>query len=211
MMTAYSEPMKIASPTLHATILLTISVFIAILVMSFVFKVEVVARGAGRVVPVSRVQVVQPEFSGRIIAIHVRNGTSVNHGDILIELDPTEAMAELGTILAEQERLLIELARIDAMVGALGHNPDDLDFVSRAESLFDVPAALSGHPYKEEQRNLLNAEVANYLASLAQIAAHEKANRRSEAVTGANIDRVNAALDIQAERLRMSEQLLQKG
>ena len=44
-MTAFSEPKKITSPTLHATIIFTISVFVAILAMSFLFKVEVVARG----------------------------------------------------------------------------------------------------------------------------------------------------------------------
>ncbi|WP_404405736.1 HlyD family type I secretion periplasmic adaptor subunit [Pelagibacterium halotolerans] len=203
--------MKITSPTLHGTVLLTIAVFVAILVMSFVFRVEIVTRGAGRVVPISRVQVVQPEFSGRIIAIHVRNGMSVSQGDILIELDPTEAVAELETIRAEQERLLIEMARIDAIVRALNFNPDDVDFMEQAQRLFNVPIALREHPFTDEQRNLLNAEVADYLASLAQIAAREETNRRSEDVTNANIERVNAALDIQAERLRTSEELLQRG
>ena len=73
-MTPYSEPIKITSPTLHATIFFTISVFCSMLAMSFLFKVEVVARGGGRVVPMGRVQVVQSEFAGRIVAIHVRNG-----------------------------------------------------------------------------------------------------------------------------------------
>ena len=86
-MTTYPEPMKITSPTLHATILFTISVFVAILAMSFLFKFEVVARGEGRIVPISRVQVVQPEFAGRIVAIHVRNGMTVDEGNILVELD----------------------------------------------------------------------------------------------------------------------------
>ncbi len=210
-MTAYSEPMKITSPTLHATILFTISVFVAILAMSFLFKVEVVARGEGRVVPISRVQVVQPEFAGRIVAIHVRNGMTVTEGDVLVELDPTEAMSELGAIRAEQDRLVIELARLEAMVQTLALDPGSVDLGQRSLDLFDVPDVLSAHPFAVEQRDLLLAEIADYLASLAQITAREEANRRSEAVTNANIARVNAALDIQAERLRTSEQLLQQG
>jgi len=77
--------------------------------------------------------------------------------------------------------------------------------------IFDVPDVMSAHPFTVEQRDLLLAEIADYLASLAQITAREEANRRSEAVTNANIARVNAALDIQAKRLRTSEQLLQQG
>ena len=210
-MTVYSEPMNTSSPTLHATILFTISVFVAILAMSFLFKVEVVARGEGRVVPISRVQVVQPEFAGRILAIHVRNGMTVAEGDILVELDPTEATSQLGSIRAEQDRLLIELARLEAMVQTLALDPENDDLQAQSEVFFDVPGALIDHPFAVEQRDLLLAEITDYLASVAQIAAREEANRRSEAVTNANIARVNAALDIQAERLRTSEQLLQQG
>ena len=63
-MTDASDPIapeRVASPTVHVTILFTIAVFVAVIVLSFVFRVEVVARGEGRVVPISRVQVVQPE------------------------------------------------------------------------------------------------------------------------------------------------------
>lgn len=202
---------RVASPTLHVTILFTIGVFIALLVMSFMFKVEVVARGQGRVVPISRVQVIQPEFSGRIAAIHVQNGMAVEKGDILIELDPTETMAELGKVQAEQVRLTIERARIDAMVAALALNHQSEDFVRTAQSVFVLPEALASHPFAADQRRLLDTELEDYLASLAQLAAREEANRKSEAVTSANIDRLVATMMIQAERLRNAEQLLLQG
>lgn len=210
-MTAGRELMQVASPTLHATILVTISAFLALLAMSILFEVEIVARGEGRVVPIGRVQVVQPEFSGRIVAIHARNGASVEKGDILIELDPTVALSELGTIRAERDRLSIELARLAAMVQALGADRAEAALPEAVLSLFEIPAALRGHPFVEEQIALLRAEIVDYLASLARIAAREEANQRSEAVTNANIDRVNAALDIQADRLRTAERLLQQG
>ena len=104
-MNARSDPMKITSPTLHATVLFTMCVFAAILAMSFAFKVEVVARGHGRIVPVSRVQVLQPEHPGSIMAIHAEDGQSVSKGETLIEFDPTHAIADVGAIRAEQNRL----------------------------------------------------------------------------------------------------------
>ena len=210
-MKAGSDPMNITSPTLHATVLFTMSVFATILMMSFVFKVEVVARGQGRVVPVSRVQVLQPEHPGSITAIHVQNGQSVTKGEVLIELDPTHAVSELGAIRVEQERLRIEMARIDAMAGALDLDHDLPDYVEHALAFYKVPPALSEHPFADEQRMLLLAEVDDFRASMAQVEAREEAGRRSEDVTRANIERINAVLELQDERLQASRQLLQQG
>lgn len=210
-MTDILQSERVASPTLHATILFSIGVFIAVLTLSFIFKVEVVARGQGRVIPISRVQVVQPEFPGWIAAIHVRNGMTVEKGDVLIEFDPTEATAELGKVRAEQERLTIEAARIVAMVMALGNGPDASDFLERGKQSFVLPDDLSTHPFAIEQRLLLDAELEDFLASFAQIRAREEANRKSEAVTSANIDRLAATVQIQAERLRIARQLRQQG
>ena len=210
-MTGFAQRVRVGSPTLHVTIFFTIGVFLAILVMSFVFKVEVVARGQGRVVPISRVQTIQPEFSGRIAAIAVQNGMTVAKGDILIKLDPTEAAAELGKVQAEQVRLTIEGARIDATVASLKLAPDAANFLDLARSNFTPPADLLNHPFSAEQRLFLDAELEDFLASIAQIRAREEANRKSEAVSSANIDRLAATMEIQAERLRTAEKLQQQG
>ncbi|WP_170566117.1 HlyD family type I secretion periplasmic adaptor subunit [Ruegeria atlantica] len=207
-MTQVSDPMRMTSPTLHITILATVTFFVAILVMSFVFRIEVVARGQGRVVPLTRVQVVQPEFPGRITAIYVRNGMSVKEGQTLLEFDTIDAFAELGTIRAELERLRIENARLEAMVGVLENEAYSDDQVA---GLFQVPPTLSDHPYAGEQRLLLKAELGDLRASFARIDAREEASRRSEAVTRAGINRIDAALDIQGQRLAAATQLLRQG
>lgn len=210
-MSSYSEPMKVTSPTLHATIWFTMAVFVAILVMSFVFKVEVVATGEGRVVPVSRVQVVQTEFPGQITAIHVRNGDAVERGDILLELNQTDAQADLGTITAEADRLTIEKARLDALTSGLTTPPQSDAEIAQVRDAFAVPDRLKGHPFVEEQRRLLDAQLSDLLSALVQIDARETANRRSEDVTNANIERIEAALKIQTERFAISQTLLEQG
>ncbi len=187
------------------------SAFAAILAMSFAFKVEVVARGQGRIVPVSRVQVLQPEHSGSIMAIHAANGQSVSMGEALIELDQTHAIADLGAIQAEQNRLQIEMARINGLVGALDLDPAAPDHLERTLALYVVPSELTDHSFADEQRALLLAEVNDLRASLTQVDAREAAGRRAEDVTNANIERVNAMIEIQAERLQASRKLLQQG
>ena len=212
-MSSRAGTIGIASPTLHVTVLLSIAVFITTVAMSFFFRVEVVARGEGRVIPVTRVQVVQPEFQGRIVAIRVRNGMSVEKGEVLIEMDSTEAIAQLGTIKAEQDRLRIETARIDAMVEALGTSPSRPDFFERVSTSFKLklPENLRRHPFADEQLDLLMAESEDLATSLRQIDARELAIRKSKAVTDANIARIDAALEIQAERLRTATELLSRG
>ncbi|CUH80095.1 HlyD family type I secretion periplasmic adaptor subunit [Tropicibacter naphthalenivorans] len=210
-MTALPEPMRITSPTLHATIWFTISVFAALVIMACVFKVEVVARGQGKVVPVSRVQVVQPEFDGKITAIHVRNGDAVARGDVLIALDPTDAEAELNTLTAEMARLRIEGARISALVaGVDGGQIQSAGFAAQVAGAF-AGAADTAHTFYPEQARLLAAEIDDLQAAMAQIAARVTANQQSIAVTGANIDRITAAIAIQTERLEVAQNLLERG
>lgn len=207
-MTITPEPTRIVSPTFHVTVLLAVSGFVSILMVSIIFKIEIVARGQGRVVPVSRVQVVQPEFAGQIAAIHARNGMSVARGAVLIELDATDAISDLGVIRAERDRLRIETVRIDAMAKSADAGTDATE---RALSLYELPQTLASHPFASEQRALLLAEASGLKATLAQLRARKETVRRSEAVTNASIARVTAALGIQSERLLVARQLLQKG
>ncbi|MEL6920969.1 MAG: HlyD family type I secretion periplasmic adaptor subunit [Pseudomonadota bacterium] len=202
--------MSIKSPTLHGTIWFTIAVFSAVIAMAFIFKVEVVARGQGKVVPLSRVQVLQPEFDGKIVAIHTANGARVRRDQVLIEFDATDAAAEVNTVTADMDRLLIERARISHLVSSIDagviDRPDASELVMSKFTLPDFAA----RPFYNEQRRLLAAEIDSLQALINQIAARTEANRRSVAVTQANIDRVEAAMRIQSERLEIAQGLLDR-
>ncbi len=210
-MTGPKRQMGLSSPTLHLTVLFSIAVFVSILVISIYFRIEVVARGKGRVVPISRVQVVQPEFSGRLNAINVRNGMFVRKGQVLIELDATDAKVQLATIASETDRLRIEMARIDAMTKVL--EAASASKISPAEGirLFNPPPALRGRPFTQEQRALLESEISDLQVKLKQIGLREEAVRKSEAVVRANSAGIEAVLAIQAERLNTARKLLSRG
>lgn len=201
-----TDRQHVPSPTLHATAIFTMSAFIAIIVMSVVFRVEIVATGIGRVVPTARVQVVQPEFSGQIRAIHVRDGDAVIEGDILIELDSTDAVAELTTLNAEADRLSIEASRVRSFLALLNGSEPIEELLS-----FEVVPELREHPYFIEQRRLLRAEYENFLGATAQITSRIETNRRSIAVTQAAIAQLDTALQTRRERIDASRQLLEQG
>ena len=210
-MTETATQIKITSPTLHVTIWFTIFVFVVIVVMACFFKVEVVARGQGKVVPLSRVQVVQPEFDGKITAIHIRNGSEVRQGDILVELDTTDAEAELNTITAEIVRLRIEQARITALVSSIDGSDIQTENFSRETLHAFAESTNAKHDFYAEQARLLVAEIDDLQAILSQITARISTNERSISVTQANIDRIEAAIDIQTERLEVAQELLGQG
>ncbi|MEP3637089.1 MAG: HlyD family type I secretion periplasmic adaptor subunit [Paracoccaceae bacterium] len=202
--------MSIKSPTLHVTIWFTISVFAVIVVMACIFKVEVVARGEGKVVPFSRVQVVQPEFDGKIVAIHTANGTRVERGDRLVEFDVTDAEAEVNTIVSEMDRLIIERARIGTLVDGIDNGTlDKQDGATGVAEAF-VMVEHEEQVFFAEQQQLLSAEIADMQAAFNQFDARIEANAKSIGVTQANIERVEAALAIQKERLEVAKGLLER-
>lgn len=204
--------LNVGSPTLHATILFTLSVFVAILVMSFILKVEIVAKGVGKVVPLGRVQVVQPEFAGQLQAIHVRDGMRVSKGEVVIELDPTNAQSQLNTLKAEQERLEIERLRIETVLAALStlKLPGD-DKISGHVAKFREYAPQSQSGFFKEQSDLLRAELTELRDALAQVDTRIQANEKSKDVTLAGVGRIDAALETQQERLETVQSLLEKG
>jgi hemolysin D len=198
----------VGSPTLHATIGLMVLLFATALTLSIVTRVEIVARGEGRVVPLSRVQVIQPEFRGRIAEIRVENGAHVTAGDPLVLFDPTDARAELARRKSEAERLRVERARIDAFVAALAQDPGAADFEEVGMAAFSID---SPKDLVEEQRNHLVAELAELRSGAARIDARLLANARARVVTQTRISRIEAALVTQDERLAASEELLERG
>lgn len=203
---------RVASPTLHATILFTISVFVALLIMSYLFRVEIVAKGVGRVVPLGRVQVVQPEYGGQVTAIHVRDGERVAKGQLLIELDSTNAQVELNKLEAEQLRLAVERHRIDTVLQTL-MRPETLSKrdVGDIVASFAAESNRTEDGYFQEQRTLLETELSEFSDALAQADARILSILKSQEVTQAAIARVESALTTQRERLDVAENLLEKG
>ncbi|GIT91574.1 HlyD family type I secretion periplasmic adaptor subunit [Jannaschia pagri] len=202
-----SPALSLTSPTLHGTILGTIAVFVTILAMSFVFRIEVVARGQGRVVPVERVQSIQPEFAGRITQIAVRDGATVAQGDVLLRLDDTAPRARLATVQAEIDRLVVERGRIDAFSGRLVDPSRPMEL----PTAFPVPADLRASAAYAEELRLLRAEIDALQSAVAQLDARGAALARGEAVAQAAIDRIDASLTVQAERVEIARTLFAQG
>src|SRR6185437_11297542 len=85
--------------------------FSALLTWSYFGHLDIYATASGKIQPNGGSKIVQPLSPGRVIAMHVENGSHVKAGDILIELDPTETSADRKALALELEALRAEIAR----------------------------------------------------------------------------------------------------
>lgn len=93
-----------------------------LLVWAALAPVDEVTRGTGRVIPSSKVQLVQPAEAATIAEILVRGGQTVKRGQLLVRLDDAQSSSELGQLQTENERLGIRAQRLaqEAQGNSLG-------------------------------------------------------------------------------------------
>ncbi len=68
--------------------------FLIALLWAYVGEVEIVSVASGKIVPSGRVKIIQPLETGVIRKIHVKEGSHVTKGDVLIEMDTTLTKAD---------------------------------------------------------------------------------------------------------------------
>ena len=213
----------LSSPTLHLSIILSLTIFVAILSASFFIDIEIIAQGAGKIIPAAKVQVVQPEYSGQVKSIFVKNGARVDKGQLLIELDSTDARAQLRTVKEEIQRLTIERYRIRSLLVEFSDasSADNFSKLNASLSLSDINAENileinhSGEDFKQpflrDQHGLMTSEIAEFRSSLASFSAQIDANNKSHSIIEANIEKIDALLLIHEERHQASTTLSRKG
>jgi adhesin transport system membrane fusion protein len=75
-------------------------------------QVDEVTRGAGKVIPSNKVQLVQASEPSTIAAILVRPGQLVKQGQLLVRLDDAQLASTMGQLQAENERLSARANRL---------------------------------------------------------------------------------------------------
>ncbi len=115
---------------------------ILLLLWASLARIDEITRGMGKVVPSSKVQLVQAAEPSTITAILVRAGQLVKQGELLVQLDDSQSSSALGQLQAENVRLAARANRLQsegtgvAHVGCGTDNPcveeAQLDAVRRA-------------------------------------------------------------------------------
>jgi hemolysin D len=114
----------IAEPTpgiLGRPFLIVAGLFISLLLIACIAKVDVVVVGIGRLTPAAQPIVLQPLERSIIQEIKVKPGDRVTRGQTLALFDPTFIAADQESLNAQSRAVLARLQRLEAEVAAFGN------------------------------------------------------------------------------------------
>lgn len=167
--------------------------FMIALTWSILAQIDIVATASGRLVVNGHTKVIQPLEPGVVRRIHVRDGSHVEAGDVLIELDAASSTAEGAMVQAERAATERELKTSAALLAAL--SVGDLDTT----------------PLPPGAAAFAQAEWADIRARQAQLQA-EMAQRRAELRTHAeSIAKLEATLPLARQREADLQELKAQG
>ena len=76
-------------------------------------ELDEIARGDGKIIPVSKTQIVQASQPGVVLEIAVQVGQAVSKGDLILRLDDTATTSSLGESQARARALRVQIARLE--------------------------------------------------------------------------------------------------
>ncbi|NLS69080.1 HlyD family type I secretion periplasmic adaptor subunit [Bradyrhizobium brasilense] len=159
--------------------------------------IDIVASATGKVLPSSRVKIIQPFETAVVRSIRVQDGQVVRAGDVLIELDPTANEAERDHL---RNDLLAERLNIARLRAALSENPA-ADF---------MPSAGVDPELINTQRQLLLNQVTEHRAKIAALARQQAQKEAELATTGATIHKLETIIPVIQSRVDIRKMLVEK-
>lgn len=188
------------------------ALFVIALAWAVLGQIDIVAVAPGRIVVSERTKTLQPLEASVVKRVLVKDGDAVQAGQVLVELDATNATADQASVQEQWASAVSEEQRTAALLSALRTN--------RAPSLPPSPSPApagegrgEGGPLTKQTSitTQLHAEWQDITARLAKLAA-ERARREAELVTvRALIAKLEATLPIAMQREADFQRLTEQG
>ena len=186
-------------PVRARALLRVIALIIFLLIVWAAFApLDEVARGEGKVIPSSQLQIIQSFDGGVVQEVLVREGQVVEKGDLLLRIDPTRFISTFRENRAEYVSLQARAARLQALtsntvlVFAEDLLTDAPDIVNHERSLYE-----SNRKELDEQLSISRSQL----------------DQRSEELNEvrAKLTQVTRALELASQELKVTKPLLASG
>jgi hemolysin D len=189
------------SPILVFLIWLVCAFFAAALAWSWFGHLDIHAVASGKIHPSGESKVVQPLDLGKVVAVHVKNGSVVKQGDLLVELDSTETSAEMNALAVDVEAADAEVARRRAAIASAGaHKMVPIEF-----------AAKTSESVRAREQGVLEADVGKLMAGEDTLKAQLAQARSTIQRLADGLEQREAMIDIDKELVDMRETLMSHG
>jgi hemolysin D len=187
------------SPVAKALLLAICALFSAALAWSYFGWMDIYAVAPGKIQPDGGSKVVQPLEAGKVAAILVENGSRVKAGDLLVELDPTVALAESEAQARDLEAAKAEIARRQAAIAAAVSGQLEPVPIAFPASVFD--------PVRRREQEVLVADLAQLQSSVATLKAQSVEKQATEVRLKSTIAERQKLIALAKERVDMRQKL----
>ncbi|ALK30861.1 HlyD family type I secretion periplasmic adaptor subunit [Burkholderia plantarii] len=105
-------------PAPHWAMRIIVLIAAVTLAIVLIGQLDIVATAKGKLQPDVRVKIVQPAITGVVRRIAVRDGDAVHAGQLLVELDPSQAAADSDKARSSKVNAALTIARSRALLAA---------------------------------------------------------------------------------------------
>ena len=190
------------------------TLFVIALVWATLGQIDIVAVAPGRIVVSERTKTLQPLEAGVVKKVLVKDGDTVQAGQVLVELDATNASADgasiqeqLNAAISEQARTHAISASLAAARGALGSPPSFPTKLLPA----DDGAWREGHVQHAAAARQLQSEWQDIAAKLGKLAAEQVRHQAEITTVRASVAKLEATLPIARQRETDFQSLTEQG
>jgi len=183
----------------RGTMLTTIFTVLALVGWSAITPVKEVAVTNGQVVPTSLIHSVQHLEGGLVTQVLVREGQLVEKGDVLLRLDPAQAVSELEQTRARESGLALRAERLRAF--AEGRVPN---FAAASEGS-------DGQPQSLDQNTIFAAQEKARDSSLDVLEKQISQRKADIRLMTDQVGSVTRQIDVMAKELKLREDLMNEG
>lgn len=174
------------------------------LMWMFFGHIDILAIAQGKVQPSGRVKTIQPLEPGRVTSINIRNGQHVKVGEVLVELDPAEAIADerssSTSYLAYQAEIMRRRASLEGAKNLAAEDPPKIKW----------PDAIPQNIRDREDR-VLKSDLEQIKSSVQSFEAQIGQKEREEKRLEGQIQSQGMLIDTLKQRVTMRKGLLARG
>ncbi|WP_233838701.1 biotin/lipoyl-binding protein [Paraburkholderia sp. ZP32-5] len=105
-------------PVPRWTMRIIVLLALAILLIAIFGQLDIVAAAKGKLLPNARIKIIQPAITGVVRSILVQDGQRVAAGQVLMELDPTQAAADTDKARASKIDAELAISRAQGLLEA---------------------------------------------------------------------------------------------
>lgn len=189
------------SPIATSFIFLVAAIAFSVIAWSYFGRLDIYAVATGKIQPSGRSKIVQPFEPGKVASIKVQNGTRVSAGDVLLQLDSTDAVAEWEAAAHDLASARAEARRRRAAVAAA----ESAGFLLAA-----TPIAASPESTDRESAGL-DADLAQLKSSIDVLRKQIAEKAATESRLKASIEERQRLIELSRERVKMRSMLDAKG